>query len=117
MISNIKFKISFKFSEIFKFFGISKSPFKIFYYNTSKDEALKGIFPVTNENNNTPKLHISAEKFLYPISYMISGAKYAGVPHYSLMYSSFGIILLTPKSQILHLKLLSNKILSNFISL
>ena len=36
----------------------------IFYYKSSKEEALKGIFPETIEYSNTPKDQISADKFL-----------------------------------------------------
>lgn len=43
-------------------------PTIIFYYKSSKEEALKGIQPVTIEYSNTPRLQISADKFLYPKS-------------------------------------------------
>lgn len=48
---------------------------------------------------------------------MISGAMYAGVPHYSLIISALRINLLTPKSQIFTVNSLSRSMLSSLISL
>jgi len=64
-----------------------------------------------------PALQISTGKPLYPISFTISGAIYAGVPHYSNRTSFSSIFLDTPKSPSLIFPWPSSKILSNLISL
>ena len=63
--------------------GNVKSPFKINLCKSSRFEALKGTVPHNMANNRTPNDQISTKKPSYPLSIMISGAKYAGVPHYS----------------------------------
>lgn len=78
---------------------------------------MNGTLPTNKIYNNTPALHISLANPSYPtLLDIISGAKYAGVPHYSSIFYPFIIYLLTPKS---HIFIISpyNKILSNFISL
>jgi hypothetical protein len=45
-----------------------------------------------------PELHKSAAKPEYPFPDIISGAIYAGVPHYSFISCPGLTILLTPKS-------------------
>jgi hypothetical protein len=59
------------------------SPFRISICNSSKFGALKGTVPQSIANNSTPRLQRSTKKPSYPLSIIISGAKYAGVPHCS----------------------------------
>ena len=63
-----------------------------------------------------PRDQISTKYPSYPSSIMISGARYAGVPHYSFITWPFLMIFETPKSQILTPFSLSKRILSNLIS-
>lgn len=74
--------------------------------------------PINIAYKHTPALHISTLKPSYPLSLRISGAIYAGVPHYSDIFSnSFKTCFETPKSQILIFPFESSNILSNLMSL
>ena len=78
---------------------------------------LKGTSPVNPIKVVTPKDHTSTPKPEYPLSDIISGAKYTGVPICSKATKSYFIFLEIPKSQIFILSLLSNSKLSNLTSL
>lgn len=97
--------------------GKVKSPFKINLCKSSRLDALKGTVPHNMANKSTPNDHTSTKKPSYPLSIIISGAKYAGVPHYSYITYPFLIILETPKSHILTPFSQSKSMLSSLISL
>jgi len=79
--------------------------------------ALNGRVPQTNAKRMMPRLQISDLKPLYPLSSMISGDIYAGVPHCSLMISRWSVMMrLMPKSQSLILPDASIRILSSLTS-
>jgi hypothetical protein len=67
------------------FSGIVKLPDRINLWRSSRFEALKGTVPQTIAYKSTPKDQTSTKKPSYPSSIIISGARYAGVPHYSLI--------------------------------
>ena len=76
----------------------------------------KGVFPNTSSYIKMPIAHQST--FLsYPWPYMISGAKYSGVPHCVKDYSFETMIFARPKSMILRYPLSSIMIFSSFKSL
>ena len=93
-------------------------PVYITFFNSRMFAALNGTVPHTMAYSSTPKPHMSEENPLYPLSERISGAIYAGVPHYS-NWTAFGSSnnLLMPKSQILTWPFSSSRILSSLISL
>jgi hypothetical protein len=66
------------------------------------DSALKGTVPTSIIYKHTPALHISLLNPEYTFPANISGAIYAGVPHFSTIFSFAEISWRdTPKSQIL----------------
>ena len=80
-------------------------------------EALNGTEPMSMAYRQTPALHMSTLKPTYPSSSKISGAIYAGVPHYSFIDSRPVFSYLeTPKSHILTFPVASSKIFSSLMS-
>lgn len=97
--------------------GITNSALIIFLYSSLSFYPLKGKHPQKKANSKTPLAHMSAGGPQNSFFATISGAMYEGVPQNILIFLSFGMQVLKPKSMILTFPLESSITFSSLISL
>lgn len=91
-------------------------PLMISFYSSCISWHLNGIVPFSIEYRVTPALQISDLNPVCPRPLNTSGARYAGVPHWSWIISPGTCTIDTPKSHIFTLPDVSSKIFSSLMS-